>query len=357
MTSPIKRSTINELERSAMIVKCPHCGLEEDAPEEYVGETAICDSCQGEYVVGGVAVPSSAFDKEGNATIECPYCLAQNSIKREYANRNVRCCECNGKFHIQVQMQETYALEQRLNVSKGLSRLPTNSHPLQGSTEHAQLSPTKKHIQSNANATMVICPHCGNATELTEENAGHLINCVCGQRFAVGIARAQSPSLKNSGKQEIRENNNSDAISCLIVLLRITLIPLIIFVCLCLCFYREFFIDKYNAYISDVKDKNDYAEYKNDAEVYDKWLVYNGFSENYFSNYSTQGYSEQYSLCLNGRGGDTFNIAQHSGKYWGPISWAPGDVAEILELRKRIYKYQLEHGLPNNNWIKASREQ
>ena len=59
-----------------MIVKCPHCGFEEDAPEEYVGETAICDSCQGEYVVGGVAVHASSFDEQGNAAIECPYCQA-----------------------------------------------------------------------------------------------------------------------------------------------------------------------------------------------------------------------------------------------------------------------------------------
>ena len=181
-----------------MIVKCPYCGFEEDASEEYVGETAICDSCQGEYVVGGVAVHASSFDEQGNAVIECPYCQAQNNIRIEYANRKVRCCECNGKFYIQVQMQD-----------KDTS--------------------AKKQIRSNANATLVICPHCGNTTELTEENAGQLINCVCGQRFAVGVARAQAPALKNSGKQE--SVNNSDNSSCLMVLLKITLIPLIIFVC------------------------------------------------------------------------------------------------------------------------------
>ena len=104
-----------------MIVKCPHCGFEEDAPEEYVGETAICDSCQGEYVVGGVAVHASSFDEQGNAAIECPYCQAQNSIRIEYANRNVRCCECDGKYHIQVQEQSPDMSEQKAHVTEQVS--------------------------------------------------------------------------------------------------------------------------------------------------------------------------------------------------------------------------------------------
>ena len=35
-----------------MIARCPHCGFEEVVPNEYAGETGICDKCGREFVVG-----------------------------------------------------------------------------------------------------------------------------------------------------------------------------------------------------------------------------------------------------------------------------------------------------------------
>ncbi len=188
-----------------MIVKCPHCGFEEEAPEEYVGETAICDSCQGEYVVGGVAVPSSAFEEDGDATVECPYCHAQNSIKREYANRNVRCCECDGKYHIQIQeqsqnttqqqsRQETHNSQQedefvRFEDLNLLDRM-RSGHILKANGE-SQLAFALKLPLGICKPIVVMCNNC-KRFDVSLVNAGEWqrpLCCECGKTFLVREGR------------------------------------------------------------------------------------------------------------------------------------------------------------------------
>ncbi len=99
--------------------------------------------------------------------------------------------------------------------------------------------------------------------------------------------------------------------------------------------------------------------YTNDVLAYNRWLTYNGFSENAFRNYTTAGCSDHYELWLNVHRdafADMITLSQNSGRYFGPHNWPPGDVMEIMELRKRIYKYQEEHGFSEKHWVKVVQE-
>jgi hypothetical protein len=110
-----------------MKVKCPCCGYEEDVPEEYIGETGICDACGHEFIVGqmggglqqsaGVAIVHLSMSNfhNGSASIKCPLCGEDNILPIAAANRSVRCGACDGKFYTEVRYP---AKKVNINVHK-----------------------------------------------------------------------------------------------------------------------------------------------------------------------------------------------------------------------------------------------
>lgn len=110
-----------------MKVKCPCCGYEEDVPEEYIGETGICDACGHEFIVGqmggglqqsasvAIAHLSMSNFHNGSASIKCPLCGEDNILPIAAANRSVRCGACDGKFYAEVRYP---AKKVNINVHK-----------------------------------------------------------------------------------------------------------------------------------------------------------------------------------------------------------------------------------------------
>lgn len=93
----------------------------------------------------------------------------------------------------------------------------------------------------------------------------------------------------------------------------------------------------------------DRKAYINDVIQYRELLEYNGFKESLFLDYS-DGVVESYMILLYDRGGDTFTIQQVDETYYGPPSWAPGQIREVIGLRKRIYLHQKKHDLGDDFW-------
>lgn len=295
-----------------MTVRCPQCGNSTEMAEEHIGQLVDC-VCGRRFVVGVEKVPIDSF-QNGWAHIKCPYCEAELSAPFESVGKNVRCEVCQGKFHVEgsaPKEDRQYTVE--AEVKNGLIVFP--------------------------------CPRCGEektvkVNELAQVLNVHCRRCNCNIEVKV-MRQAESVDKIYIAKQAPQSNTNS-GVKWMVGFL------LTMFAGLGICMY-----------LSLDMDDDGYGRYTKDVLAYDHWLTYNGFGENTFMDYTKAGCSDNYLLCLNNHReafADMITLSQNSGMYFGPSSWPPGDVMKIIELRKRIYKYQVKHDLPRNNWVKVVRE-
>lgn len=146
-----------------MKAKCPHCGFTEEVPDEYVGETGVCEKCGKEFVVGEVVISRTSFDASGSATVKCPSCGNDNVASLDYGGRNVRCCECNEKFHITIKDSQQNIPRKQVKI---IPRKQVNFN------------------KSLPNATMVLCPNCHHRVAVPDDTPGLSYKCNnCGSEF------------------------------------------------------------------------------------------------------------------------------------------------------------------------------
>lgn len=303
-----------------MTVKCPHCGCFHELSEEYIGQFVGC-SCGQSFVVGVVSVHLASF-KNGSADIVCPYCEALMAAPFAAIDKDVRCGNCNGKFHIICR------------------------HDDKDNTQHFV------NVEPVAGLIQFTCPRCGDQKSLQITDTDKAINVRCKRCNCWIKARIQNKPTTDSGRESEIFNGNMaiDNKGCRQSSINIGWIALVptLFLLLCLCIGTKW----------DMFGSGE-GKYKKDVLAYDQWLTYNGFGENNFTYYGKTEGKDHYLLMLNNHRvafSKAIYLQQHSGRYWGPSSWPPGDVMEIIELRKRIYRYQKEHGLPENNWVTVVRD-
>ncbi len=297
-----------------MTVRCPQCGNSAEMTEENIGQLVDC-VCGRRFVVGVEKVPIASF-QNGWAHIKCPYCEAELSAPFESVGRNVRCEVCQGKFHVE------------------------GSAPKEDRQYTVEVEVKNGHV-------VFPCPRCGEEKRVKVTGVAQILNIRCRRcDCSIGAKVKRQAVCRSVGKiyiagQDPNRNTNSGVKWVAGFLLSM-------FACLGLCIC-----------LSLNMDDGGYGKYTKDVLAYDHWLTYNGFGENTFMDYTKSGGGDHYMLCLNNHRfafAEMIMLQQHSGRYWGPSSWPPGDVMEIMELRKRIYKYQQGHGLPGNNWVKVARE-
>ena len=217
---------------------------------------------------------------------------------------------------------------------------------------------------------ILICPCCGAESIAPKEAANRNVRCCeCNGKFRLTIADTLSDKArtlqqdngiktqdvmcdpKTLGQAEEKEQTKAEEI----VLFNVDKFHAAFFAFLSIIIFIGGLIVGSPKLWSNIAEWSKKRNYINDVTAYNNFLEYNGFWEPLpgFLDQSKNDV-EYYVLSLNDRNFTTFYLVKETFnkqyRYSGPSNWPIGDIQHILELRMRIYWYEILNDLPRNNW-------